>query len=379
MIPPIIIFLLILSFLVFIHELGHFLTARKAGVGVEEFGIGIPPRAYGKKIGKTIYSINWLPFGGFVKINGEDFEHYDPKDNTSFINKKPWQKALILSAGIIMNTLLAFVIFTFVLSMNGFRSSPILLMGEYQFPYGTTEPVQNVITFLTENGPAQKAGIEFADQIISLQYQEELVYPANVDEVRAFMKDKDGKSVVVSTQNINTLEKNTYEVMPVMSQELQIPTLGVALTEGVRLAYTTPSQKAFSGILHSANIMDYSFFALGGMVKRAFHDKNVGELSQGVSGPIGIFGAVKTILQTGGNRVVYTLLDLTAMLSLSLAVMNILPIPALDGGRLTFVLAEWITGKRPSQKLEAKAHQIGFMLLLALLVLITVKDIFALF
>src|SRR3990167_9173585 len=108
---PLLLFLLILSVLVFIHELGHFLSARYFGIDVEEFGLGIPPRAWGKKIGKTLYSLNWLPIGGFVKIKGEDFDDFDPKDKTNFLSKKPWQQGVVLIAGVVMNFILAVFIF----------------------------------------------------------------------------------------------------------------------------------------------------------------------------------------------------------------------------------------------------------------------------
>lgn len=127
MLPSIVIFLFILSFLVFIHELGHFLSARKFGVKVDEFGLGIPPRAWGKKVGETIYSLNWLPIGGFVKIRGEDLEDYDPKDPENFMNKKPWQRSVILLAGIFMNFVFAVIVFYFLLASNGWKSSPLVI------------------------------------------------------------------------------------------------------------------------------------------------------------------------------------------------------------------------------------------------------------
>ncbi len=137
--------------------------------------------------------------------------------------------------------------------------------------------------------------------------------------------------------------------------------------------------KLFAGALHSINVMDYSFYALKTMIVDAFKTKDVSGLSQGVAGPIGIFGAVKSVVQYGGVKTGMILLDLTALLSLSLGIMNLLPIPALDGGRLLFVVVEWISGKKPSQRLEDTAHRIGYAFLLSLLLLITLKDIIQLF
>ena len=375
MIPSILIFILILSLLVFVHELGHFIMARKFGINVEEFGIGLPPRIWGKKIKGTIYSINLLTLGGFVKIKGEDFEGYNPKDKSNFINKKPWQKSLVLLAGIIMNLLLAVVIFYFILGLNGFKSAPILLLQDHNFPFGKAEPSPNVITFIESDSPAQKAGVQFADKIIKMSYKEDFVYPQNVDEVRAFVENKAGEKVILDTVNINSGDKNDYTVVPVYNGDLKQPALGIALSDAVILDYNTGVDRVFAGFLHGWNITGYAISVFGGMISASIQSRDAGIVAEGVSGPVGIFGVVRSVIESGGKRVVSTMFDLTAILSLSLGIMNLLPIPALDGGRLVFVVSEWITGKRPSQKLEARAHQIGYFLLLALLLLITVKDI----
>lgn len=381
MIPltAILIFILILSFLVFIHELGHFLTARKFGVDVEEFGLGIPPRAWGKKIGRTIYSINWLPLGGFVKIKGEDFENYDPKDKTNFINKKPWQKSLILLAGIIMNTIFGVMIFYFILGQNGWKSNPILLLNEFEFKFGQTVELPNLITFIEDDSPASKAGIEFGDRIVELRFEDQVFVPTNTKDIRSFMSDKLDQEVIVVTQNINTQVQNTRVIIPVYSQELEGPALGVGLGTAVYVSYQAPVDTLFAGFFHAYNVMDYSFSIFKMLISQSISQKDVGPISQGVAGPVGIFGAVKTVLEVGGPNVVITMLDLMALLSISLAFMNLLPIPALDGGRLVFVLAEWVTGKRPSPKLEERAHKIGFLFLIGLIILITLKDIVQLF
>ena len=381
MIPivAIILFILILSFLIFIHELGHFLTARKFGVDVEEFGIGIPPRAWGKKFGRTLYSLNWLPLGGFVKIKGEDFDNYDPKDKTNFINKKPWQKSAVLLAGIFMNAMFGIFLFYVVLASNGWKSNPILLLEDYQFRFGETVQMPNVVTFIEDDSPASRAGIQFADRIIKLEYADEVMEPQNVADVRNFMSDKIDSEVTVVTQNLNTEVINVYKLTPEFSEEIQGPALGVGLGTAVYISYEKPLSKLFSGFSHAYNVMEYSFVALKGLVSQSIREKDLSGVSQGVAGPIGIFGAVKAVMDAGGPNVITTMLDLIALLSISLAVMNLLPIPALDGGRLVFVMAEWITGKRPSPKLEARAHQIGFICLLFFLLVVTLKDIFQLF
>lgn len=371
----ILVFIIILSVLVVIHELGHFLMARKFGVDVEEFGVGIPPKLWGKRFGKVLFSINALPFGGFVRIKGEDFTGYDPKDKGNFINKKPFQKIIILAAGIVMNTILAVVIFYVLLATNGYKASPILVLNDYHFRFGETEQLPNVITFVRKASPAEKAGIQFADRIVKLSYMGDVTDPRNVQDIRSYLSDKSGKSILVSTKNINSGQKSEYIVVPELDQKLGFTALGVGLDNAVQLSYQTPLQKISAGFLHSANVMDYSLNALSSLVKVSIKKHDMAPVSQGIAGPVGIFGAVRSILDNGGNRTVTALLDLTAVLSLSFAFMNLLPIPALDGGRLAFVLTEVVTHKKPSAKLESKAHQIGFIFLILLLVVITFKDI----
>jgi len=379
MVPPIIIFILILSLLIFIHELGHFAMARRFKIDVEEFGIGLPPRIWGKKIKETIWSINWLPLGGFVKIKGEDFEGYDSKDTGNFMNKKPWQKFLVLFAGVFMNFLLAVTIFYFLLSANSWLSSPLLLVDDYKFKFGEKQIVSNVITFISEDSPASEAGVDFADQIYNMSYQNEKVFPQTVDDIRDFVDGKEGKEITIKTRNINTEYESEYKITPIYNEELNQAALGVALENAVRLNYSSNSDRPWAGFMHSINIADYSFYMIKNLIVSSFQERDISVASQGISGPVGIFGVIKSILETGGNRVVFAIFDLVALFSLSLAIMNLLPIPALDGGRIVFVIVEWITGKKPSSRLEARAHQIGYGLLILLLILVSIKDVIQFF
>ena len=375
-----IIFLIVLSLLVFIHELGHFTLAKKFGVKVDEFGMGIPPRAWAKKVGETIYSLNWLPIGGFVKIKGEDFSDYDPKDKTNFMNKKPWQKGLILLAGIIMNAAFAVLLFYFVLGLNGWKSQPILLMDKnFKFPFAKVVETPNIVTFVGDKSPAENAGIKFGDQIASVSYNGESFYPKNIDELKGFLEDKENVPVDVSVKNINTGEESILAVTPEFSEQAHQPALGVGLDSSLQLDYTSTSDKIFAGFEHSVNIMVYSFSMLKNMISTAVETGDSSQVAQGVSGPVGIFAVFQAVLTDGGSRTFLALLDLTALLSISLAVMNLLPFPALDGGRLVFVIYEWVRGKPFPQKYESMVHQVGFIFLIGLIVLITFKDIRGLF
>lgn len=370
------VFILILSFLVFIHELGHFFTAKKFGIKVEEFGMGIPPRAWGKKFGETLYSLNWLPIGGFVKIKGEDMTDFDPKDKHNFQNKKPWQRAIVLVAGVFMNFVFAVAVLYGLLSINGFKSSPIVEMSDYDFKFGKVNYINNVVSGVDPKSNGVNSGIRPGDIIQKLQIGQDVKDVKDINDIKTFLKDKENDEVIVHTVNINTSIAGQYKFKPIYYEQIGQAGLGVSLVRAIQLDYSTNLvDTLFSGFMHSVNIMGYSFDVLGNMIGISFEQKTLEPVSQGVSGPVGIYGAVDAVLSQGGPNMIYTILDLMALLSLSLAFMNLLPLPALDGGRLVFVIFEWITGKRPSQKLESIVHQVGFMLLIGLIIIITFKDV----
>ena len=374
MIIPLLVFLGILSFLVFIHELGHFWTAKKFGIGVEEFGMGLPPRAWGKKIGDTIYSLNWLPLGGFVKIKGEDLDGYDSNDSTNFMNKHPWKRSVVLVAGVTMNLIFAVTVFYVILGLNGWKSFPLLLLNDYEFKHGEVKTVPNIVTYLEDGSPAMKADIQFGDMIYAMEFEGQVAAINNVDDIRNFLVDKADKEIIVRTKNINTEKDAEYRITPAYYEEIKQPGLGVSMSDGIYLDYS--NSPLLAGFQHSKNIMGYTFSVMGDLISTSVEEKSIEPVSQGVSGPIGIFGAVQSVIEADTNKTIYTLLDLSALLSLSLAIMNLLPIPALDGGRLVFVVFEWLTGIRASSKIEARAHQVGFAMLILLLVAITFKDVF---
>ena len=379
MLFEIIIFLGILTFLVFIHELGHFLTAKNFGIRVEEFGIGLPPRAIGKKIGDTIYSLNWLPLGGFVQIKGENFdETFDPKDQTNFLNKKPWQRTVVLLAGVFMNFIFAVLVFYFLLGVNNWESSPLVSFGEYKFPFGQTVPMPNVIMGIAPESAAAKAGFELGDQITSLNYQNQSLTITGAEELGTFLADKADQEIEAEITNLGTGLETTKKFTPMYNEELKQPALGVTLDQAIKIAYQSPTEKAFSGLLHPINLTLYNFRILGKLAGVSVAERNVEPIAQSLSGPIGIFDVVKTILNTETKSSFYAVLDIAALISLSLVVMNLLPIPALDGGRVVFVLIEWITGKKVPAAWEARAHQYGFMFLITLIIAITFKDVWML-
>lgn len=372
------VFILILSLLVLVHELGHFISARKMGVRVEEFGFGIPPRIWGKKVGETVFSINAFPFGGFVKVAGEDDEELvDKSDKGAFFNKSPIQRIFILVSGVLMNVLLAVLVFYLFFSINNFKTSSLPLLYDYDFKYGKVIKNNTVVYDFETGSVAQEKGVKPGDSIYSIDGAR--VY--NVYDVRLQIKEKVGKEVlleIIDTRKLS-MEKRTITVIPSSDKDGN-GFLGVALATSVVLDYgTNPVSKITSGIQHSLNVLDYSLSTFSQLVSISVTQKSVEPVSAGVSGPVGIFSVVGVILDYRGRDALLGILDFVAILSLSLAFVNILPIPALDGGRVVFVLFELVTKKKVKQSVETTLHKWGMVGLIGLTVLITAKDVINLF
>ena len=377
----IITFLIILSILVLIHEFGHFYSAKKFGVWVEEFGWGIPPRAWGKKIGDTLYSINWLPFGGFVKLYGEDSSEFTARtDPKSFMSKSVFARCIIVLAGIFMNLVLAVVLYYLLLSTNNFQSEPLMLLNSHKFKFGTTESRQVVIS-LAKDFPAEKAGVVVGDLVERFKTTDsnEWVKINKSSELINILKDKKDISVDVQFKNVKTNEVKIVTLTPRYDEELKRSIIGIGLGDSVILNYQKSDQKLFAGFIHSYNVIDYTFSIFGDLIASSIKQKSVAPVGSSVSGPVGIYSVVDDIVKSSGAKVLRNLADITALLSLSLAIMNVLPLPALDGGRLMFFVWEGITKKPVSQKVEGTIHQVGFLILIGLLILITFKDVWGLF
>ncbi len=368
------IFLIILSILVIIHEFGHFIVAKRNGVAVEEFGLGIPPRIYGKKIGGTVYSINLLPFGGFVKLLGEDSD--DPKlaqNSKSLMSKTPWQKSKILLAGVFMNFILAVFLYYTLLISNNFTTPYVSLFFNHKFTFGEEKILGTVITGFMEDSPLGNAGVYTGEAILKIDDTE----VSNVSEVKDAIKDKlnsDVKLTLLDLRNQSDSGIREVTVQPMLYENDSV-ILGVYLGEAVELSYKKPLEKIFSGFLHSYNMLSYSTSSLSKIVGLSVKTRDISPVSQSVSGPVGIYNVVGGILDYSGDRVVTNLIDFGALISLSLAFLNVLPFPALDGGRLVFTVLEGIRGKKVNPNVESKIHGIGMLFLLGFLLLVTIKDI----
>ncbi|GAB4219611.1 MAG: RIP metalloprotease RseP [Candidatus Microgenomates bacterium] len=377
-----IIFFIILSFLVLIHELGHFLAAKKNGVMVEEFGFGLPPRIFGKKIGETIYSINLLPIGGFVKLFGE--EQYELEKNKkinknlksiAFIYKKPWQKTIIILAGVFMNLIVGITIFYITLSLNNFKSTPIPMIIDNKFTFGK-EIKKVIIANINKNSPAQKAGVKNEDVVLGYK-----INGGNWQEINSsqefinIVKNTKNQPISFNLLNNKNGQKKVVTVIPVYNSNLKRYIIGVNLMDVVILSYQDGFSKIFSGIFHSYNLLDYNLKVFGHLFSTAIKEKNPSTITESLTGPVGIFAVVDDTVKKSGQKTLINLLELSGLISLSLALMNVMPFPALDGGRLIFVIYEWITGRPSNKEIEKYFNFIGFLILISLAILISINDL----
>jgi len=373
-----------MSALVLIHEFGHFIASKRNGVKVEEFGIGFPPRLWGKQIGETLYSVNLLPFGGFVKIVGEGAENEEEekeylKDTRSFASKTSWQKIKILSAGIFMNLLLAISLFYVFFFFNNFRTFYIPMIFDYKFPFGREEIYKTVVFDMEDNSAAKQYGITVGDVILKIDG----VSISNVIEMRKALLGKAGKTVKIdildlrdkSYANVKTLDVVPQTNINPQSSDEGDSKIGVYLGDAASIVYDKPLEKIFSGPLHSYNILSYSMVAFGKIIGFSVSTKDITPVSSSLTGPVGIFNVIGSVFKGGGPKVVLVLIDTVGIISLGFAFSNILPIPALDGGRIAFKVYEVVTRKKVSVDFEANVHKFGMIALLIFAVLITFKDL----
>lgn len=356
----ILIFLLILTILVLVHEFGHFLIAKKMGVKVEEFGIGLPPRLFGIKKGETLYSVNLLLLGGFVKLYGEEYQEIKSKQKQSlakhaFVNKKPWQKTLIVLGGVIGNFLLGWFIFSYLVTQ------------------GIPVPVNKVVVEkVTKNSPAAIAGLQEKDLILKLIPPISPITPISLTSSTSLItltQKYAGQKIKLLIQRNN--KSMTIDLIPRKNPPKGEGPLGIAITSFIKKKYpwyTAP----YYGLIEASNITYKIATELGKLILGliTFQKPHVD-----VAGPVGIANLAGQAIKFGGNA----FLQFLGLLSLNLAIINILPFPALDGGRLIFVLYEGITKKKPNKNIEKYTNLIGFIILLSLVAFITVNDIIKLY
>ncbi|MFH0856388.1 MAG: RIP metalloprotease RseP [bacterium] len=357
MLSTIIIFILILGLLVFVHELGHFIAAKKMGVRVEEFGIGFPPRLFKVKKGETIYSINLIPLGGFVKLKGEDGG--EKKDEDSFSHKKIWQRILILASGVGMNFLLA----VFIISIGFIIGFPQVITGNSFEKYAKIKNEGIQVMSVLEECPAHDAGILPGDIIVSMDKKG----VASVDEVKNYVNEKKEEKILVDIKRDDELIEK--EVYPVIMEDADPPAyvMGVGLAKVGTVKY--PFYIAiFKGVETTIILTEEILKAFYQLLKNLII---VHKVTVELAGPIGIAALTGQVADLG---FIY-ILQFIALLSINLGIINLLPFPALDGGRIFFALIEKIRGRAINENIENLIHNAGFALLMVLIIFITYRDI----
>ncbi|MDB4940023.1 MAG: Zinc metalloprotease [Candidatus Doudnabacteria bacterium] len=352
----IIVFILILAALVLFHEFGHFIIAKKSGMQVDEFGFGFPPRIWGKKIGETTYTLNAIPLGGFVKIAGENND--GDENPRSFINKSFTARLFTLIAGVIMNFVLAWILFSIGFTIG---LPTVIEQGQTVPAHGTIRGGSISILQIDPNSPAAKAGITEGDVIISLDG-----HPVNdVNQVIDYIKSKAGSSVDFQMKRGNTNED--FKVTPRQNPPPGEGAVGIALGNVGRLSFP----------FYIAPIMALkaTWQVIVGTASGFYHLIFQGQGVSSLGGPVKIAKLTGQVTQLG---LVY-ILQFAAFLSVNLGILNIMPFPALDGGRVLFLIIEKVRGKRNNSKIESWFNTIGFALLMVLVLIITVKDIRGLF
>lgn len=358
-----------------LHEAGHFFTAKFFKVKVDEFGFGFPPRIWGKKMGETIYSINAIPAGAFVRLFGEEGE--GPKNPRSFAAKGPWVRAAIIAAGVVMNIIVAFVLFSLLLASGGFRSDMPVSMpfsGEtidIQFPFGEQQDGV-LITGVLAGSPAEKAGLQGLDKVEAINGQE---ITSNEQLIKIINENKD-KVVNVSLYNILDRKSKKLSVIPSGEKPADKGTIGIAIDKVVTIRYKSLAEKVFSGPAHSVNMLVLQNKAIGDLFGKAFREKTVAPVKDNLRGPIGIVALLGiSIGSLGGMAGFWLTIQIVALISLILGVINILPIPALDGGRLFFTLFEGVTGRKVNEQVERLIHTVGFVVLILVFLVVSFYDI----
>lgn len=358
MLLTVLVFIILLGALVLVHEWGHFFVARKFGVRVEEFAFGFPPRIASFARRGTRYALNLIPIGGYVKIYGESGEN--ERDPESFSSKPIWQRLAIIAAGVAMNVVLAWALFSI-----GHGIGLPTVVGEDDAAGGAAV----TIIAIAPGSPAEQAGVQFGDVIEKLEIGNEKMVIERLEDVQEFIAAHRGEDIRLRLRRgADVIERAALARSDPPAGE---GALGIAMAN-VGFVRSPWWRAPWDGAKTTLSAVVAITTALGGTVRDLFAE---GRLSADVSGPVGIFVFANESRRLG----VTYLLELAGILSVNLALLNILPIPALDGGRILFLFLEGVRGVKINQKIEQAIHTVGFALLLLLMAAITYRDVVRIF
>ena len=339
-----------LSVLILVHEFGHFVVAKFSGARVEEFGLGFPPRLFGKQIGETLYSINLLPFGGFVKIYGEDGSS-EPKGRApsalqTFADLPMWKRSAVMLAGVFMNVVLAWFLFSLVFAIG----SPEHLM----------------IAEVSLGSPAEEVGLEEGDVILEARFRNEILSDPIQSEAFVFLVNQN------SEEELSLQIMRGEEIFDAMLTGRRTPPEGQGKLGVSLVAIGLPPQPLFYSFIKGVQATASALLLVAmGFFEIIINIFIAPEALQGVAGPVGI---IALATKTGSLGFVY-LMQLMAFISINLVILNLLPFPALDGGRFLMLIIEKIKGSPLSRKIQLAVNVTGFVALLLLMALVTIRDI----
>lgn len=356
----IIFFILLIGILVLVHEFGHFFVAKKLGIRVEEFAFGFPPRLWSIVRGGTRYALNLLPFGGYVKIFGEAGEGEGEKD--SFTSRPVWQRSLVVIAGVVMNLILAWAFF----SIGSGLGLPTAVTAENE------RRVQNArvgIIGVDEGSPARLADLRFGDIVKTVSVNGEKSDVREIDDLQKFIAVHLGQEVTLDVERGE--EFLVKKVTPRQAPPEGEGPLGIALAK-IGVVKTPWLFAWWEGLKMVALSTAAIAVGFAGLFKDLL---TTGKVSADISGPVGIFLFAREFSELG---FIY-LLQLAALLSVNLAILNALPFPALDGGRLLFFGIEKIKGSKVDQRVERAVHTMGFIILILLMLAVTYRDLARIF
>ncbi len=322
-------FIFVFGMIVFAHELGHFLTAKYNGIKVHEFALGMGPVLVKRQGAETLYSLRAFPIGGYVKMEGEDEASEDPR---SFSNKKPLQRLLVLAAGAFMNFVLAYVLLVIIMFSMGSPS--------------------NIVGDIVPDYPAVEAGIIAGDEIVSINGREIKNWDAVIENINS----SNGEALKIEVIRDGD-ERLTFDVVPRVRDD-----------GGYQIGIQTKFVKRIDQAFGMAWKQFISFFT---DIFKFFTSIGKSEVDAELVGPVGLVSIIGEVSRQG----IMNLLLLAAYISINLGIVNLLPFPALDGGRIIFVIIEMIMGKPIDREKEGYVHFIGFAILMALMVFLVFKDI----
>ncbi|MBN2585083.1 RIP metalloprotease RseP [Patescibacteria group bacterium] len=355
MFVAIIAFIVVFTLVILVHELGHFYFAKRSGVRVEEFGFGMPPRIWGIKKNGTIYSINWIPFGGFVRLYGESANEKAGKH--SLISKSPGARFWVMGGGILMNFALAWV-----LLMVGFWLSMPPMIGPVE-DYAPDTQVQGKVMVLqvADKSPAQAAQLQPGDYILSVDG----VTANSPAEFKSLLADKSGNTVELQIERAN--EQIAVSVEPTVTPDGVV--IGAWIDRAIQQVRYVWWQVPWIALQETWRIILVVVMAVVGLIYKLF---TTASIPPELAGPVGIARITADLVQLGALR----MLQFVIFLSINLGILNLVPFPGLDGGRLLFIGLEVVRGgKKISQRVEGVVHTIGFALLMLLILAVTYKDI----